>query len=77
MTMPDAQAGLRLSWLHLKNQVFSLIGPYSSLFDFLCHSQQLFSHVRMGLPGFDCLFGLILYIPVNNFSVMKGQVFLG
>ena len=26
--------------------------------------------------GFD-LFDLILYIPVNNFSVMLGQVFLG
>ena len=24
-----------------------------------------------------CLFGLVLYIPVNNFSVMLGQVFLG
>ena len=26
---------------------------------------------------FVCLFDLILYVPVNNFSVMSGQVFLG
>ena len=26
---------------------------------------------------FVCLFVLILYIPVNNFSVMMGRVFLG
>ena len=24
-----------------------------------------------------CLFDLILYVPVNNFSVMLGRVFLG
>ena len=24
-----------------------------------------------------CLFGLILYVPVNNFSVMSGRVYLG
>ena len=24
-----------------------------------------------------CFFGLILYLPVNNFSVVSGQVFLG
>ena len=24
-----------------------------------------------------CLFDLILYVPVNNFTVMSGQVFLG
>ena len=24
-----------------------------------------------------CLFDLILYVPVNTFSVMSGQVFLG
>ena len=26
---------------------------------------------------FVCLFDLILYVPVNNFSVMSGRVFLG
>ena len=26
---------------------------------------------------FVCLIDLILYVPVNNFSVMSGQVFLG
>ena len=24
-----------------------------------------------------CLYDLILYVPVNNFSVMSGRVFLG
>ena len=27
--------------------------------------------------GFVCLFDLILYVPVNNLSVMSGLVFLG
>ena len=33
--------------------------------------------VWSGFIMFDCLLGLILYIQVNNFSVMPGQVFLG
>ena len=36
----------------------------------LCH---LF---MVTLVGLFCLFDLILYIPVNNFSVMSGWVFL-
>ena len=28
-------------------------------------------------PCYFCLFDLILYIPVNNFSVMSGRVFPG
>ena len=35
------------------------------------------NRVNMVLIGSDFLFGLILYVPVNNFSVMLGQVFLG
>ena len=33
--------------------------------------------VNMVLIGSDFLFGLILYIPANNFSVMLGQICLG
>ena len=29
------------------------------------------------LTSFVCLFDLILYVPVNNFSIMSGWVFLG
>ena len=39
------------------------------------HKGGLFSLLRALL--LDQLFDLILYVPVNNFSVMSGQVFLG
>ena len=32
---------------------------------------------RFYIPSVVCLFDLILYVPVNNFSVMSGRVFLG
>ena len=32
---------------------------------------------EMATLCFVCLFDLILYVPVNNFSVMSGRVFLG
>ena len=49
------------------------------------HSRSLSSTFIMGcfhltflyLQIFRILFGLILYVPVNNLSVMSGQVFLG
>ena len=40
-------------------------------FDSLCPSQQFFSHVGTGLPGF-CLLVLILYISVNNLTGLPG-----
>ena len=39
------------------------------------HSHKLI--LNWGSVSFGSLFGLILYIPVNIFSVMSGQVFLG
>ena len=34
-------------------------------------------HLSSLYADFVCLFDLILYVPVNNFSVMSGWLFLG
>ena len=39
--------------------------------------QHLINECYSPFTGLDTLFDLILYVPVNNFSVMSGQVFLG
>ena len=36
-----------------------------------------FTAIQSDNFGIFCLFDLILYVPVNNFSVMLGRVFLG
>ena len=41
------------------------------------------THIKFGIEIFEidfvfvCLFDLVLYVPVNNFSVMSGRVVLG
>ena len=39
--------------------------------------EMLHSSLFADIPFMGCLFDLILYVPVNNFSVMSGRVFLG
>ena len=46
------------------------VGPDLSLFDLLRTD-------ILSVLIWVCLFDLILYVPVNNFSVMSGHVFLG
>ena len=56
---------------HTKKHVVSKIFCYTYHSDMVKNTPVNSLHA-----GFD-LFDLILYIPVNNFSVMLGQVFLG
>ena len=68
-----------LTYFFLFKVIFKLIIAYLIFFDFLNTSI-----VNLGISknhqifvGFAlvCLFDLILYVPVNNFSVMSGWVF--
>ena len=70
--------------MKFEEMIFSNAVAYFVCVDALHPGKQLFSHVVTFscLPGLNhtkqiCLFGLILYVPVNYFSVMSGWVFLG
>ena len=56
---------------HLQKPIYS---PY---WEFLCHFLNECSYLKEWLPMVCCLFDLILFIPVNIFSVMSGWLLLG
>ena len=60
------------------DNIFILLSSGSSLF--VIGNQKNMNKKRLrtcGVIRFFCLFDLILYVPVNNLSVMSGRVFLG
>ena len=59
-------------FLFLVHCLYSIVFLISFM-DFLINKLYLVSCLK----DFVCLFDLILYVPVNNFSVMSGRVFLG
>ena len=63
----------------LSNEIFYNLSfiLFDKLFKVINLSFALCVKLVLSVGLFVCLFGLILYVPVNNFSVLSGLVFLG
>ena len=69
-----------MALLHLIGTQLSGINIFDSLLENHCTIKAQSSRVCCSQREhtlYLCLFDLILYVPVNNVSVMSGQVFLG